>query len=95
MDHSGTNSTPNGQVSEQLVKKQEQLDSTICENYALQARLRSAEERAQTFEKQLMEARASTGGLYDMETAGKTLWKDSIFDHYAMMFHLLSSLCRL
>lgn len=27
-------------VSEQLVKKQEQLDATICENYALQARLR-------------------------------------------------------
>jgi len=52
------------------VRKQEQLDATICENYALQARLRSAEERSQSFEKQLVEARAAAGGMYDMETGG-------------------------
>lgn len=62
-------------VSEQLVKKQEQLDSSICENYALGARLKSAEQRVRALEDQLVEARSAAGtggeGLFDLEGAGE------------------------
>jgi hypothetical protein len=60
-------------VSEQLVKKQEQLDASICETYALGARLKSAEQRVRGLEDQLVEARSAAGngdGLFDLESAG-------------------------
>jgi hypothetical protein len=48
--HTHTHTYTHTQVSEQLIKKQEHLDSALCEKYALEARLKSTEDRARELE---------------------------------------------
>jgi hypothetical protein len=58
------------------VRKQEQLDAALCDRYALEARLKSAEHRLRSMEGQLAEARSGPDALFDMESgeAGVVGW---------------------